>query len=117
MVKLAKNKITITIWDNNQKCPKLLNRFKNTEKPCYFILLQGQVYLYYGLTNYYQNHRRYVRSRDDWQLEGSNDKKSVDDLNGDCEPFSEYSGNDTDGKSLPIAPCGAIANSLFNGAY
>ena len=75
--------------------------------------LQGQVYLYYGLSNYYQNHRRYVKSRDDNQLGG----KSIDetsDLNGDCSP---YKGADVNGSSdsVPYAPCGAIANSLFNG--
>ena len=30
----------------------------------------SQVYLYYELDNYYQNHKRYVRSRDDDQLAG-----------------------------------------------
>lgn len=28
------------------------------------------VYFYYKLTNYYQNHRRYVKSRNDAQLRG-----------------------------------------------
>lgn len=67
---------------------------------------QGTVYMYYGLTNYYQNHRRYVRSRDDSQLHGND----VSSLYGDCEPFKIK--NDT-----MVAPCGAIANSLFNGLY
>lgn len=62
------------------------------------------VFVYYGLTNYYQNHRRYVKSRDDAQLLGDLKRK----LSGDCEPFAEVNG------SVPIAPCGAIANSLFN---
>lgn len=26
--------------------------------------------MYYGLSNFYQNHRRYVKSRDDSQLNG-----------------------------------------------
>lgn len=26
--------------------------------------------MYYGLSNFYQNHRRYVKSRDDGQLNG-----------------------------------------------
>jgi hypothetical protein len=34
------------------------------------LLLRAQVYLYYELDNYYQNHKRYVRSRDDVQLAG-----------------------------------------------
>ncbi|KAH8388111.1 hypothetical protein KR093_011807 [Drosophila rubida] len=64
----------------------------------------GDVYMYYGLTNYYQNHRRYVKSRDDEQLLG----RLSTTPSSDCAPFA-YA---VDGK--PIAPCGAIANSLFN---
>lgn len=62
------------------------------------------VFVYYGLTNYYQNHRRYVKSRDDAQLLGDVKRK----LSSDCEPFAYENG------TYPIAPCGAIANSLFN---
>lgn len=66
---------------------------------------EGNVFIYYGLTNFYQNHRRYVKSRDDKQLYG--DLSSEDD---DCSPFLRPP-NVTDKK---YAPCGAIANSLFN---
>lgn len=31
---------------------------------------QSNVFMYYGLSNFYQNHRRYVKSRDDSQLNG-----------------------------------------------
>jgi len=64
----------------------------------------SNVYLYYGLTNFYQNHRRYVKSRDELQLLGNVDKEPSDD----CSGYSK----DGDKK---IVPCGAIANSLFNG--
>jgi len=60
--------------------------------------------MYYGLTNYYQNHRRYVKSRDDFQLLGKLSKTP----SSDCAPY-DYHNN------KPIAPCGAIANSLFSG--
>lgn len=63
--------------------------------------------MYYGLTNYYQNHRRYVKSRDDDQLLG---KLNIPP-SSDCLPFAEG----TDGK--PVAPCGAIANSLFSDTF
>ena len=66
------------------------------------------VFIYYGLTNFYQNHRRYVRSRDDLQLYG--------DLYGEkneyCSPFLIKSVEGEPDKRY--APCGAIANSLFN---
>jgi LEM3 (ligand-effect modulator 3) family / CDC50 family len=60
--------------------------------------------VYYGLTNFFQNHRSYVKSRDDNQLLGNIYKTPSDD----CKPFKDVSGN-------PYIPCGAIANSLFSG--
>jgi len=66
--------------------------------------LEGTVYMYYGLKNFYQNHRRYVKSRDDFQLLGQLSSSP----STDCEPFRFG----PSGK--PIAPCGAIANSLFS---
>ena len=53
-----------------------------------------------------QNHRRYVRSRDDLQLNG----QLRETVSSDCEPFAKFN-------KSPIAPCGAIANSLFNGKF
>ncbi|XP_013184159.1 cell cycle control protein 50A [Amyelois transitella] len=64
---------------------------------------QSNVFFYYGLSNYYQNHRRYVKSRDDNQLLG---RLSMTP-SSDCVPFAYLD-------SKPVAPCGAIANSLFN---
>ncbi|OWF50738.1 cell cycle control protein 50A-like isoform X3 [Mizuhopecten yessoensis] len=74
---------------------------------------EKDVYLYYGLSNYYQNHRRYVRSRDDNQIHG--DVVSSTSLLSDCEPYLTKPFNST--LTLPIAPCGAIANSLFNDTF
>lgn len=66
------------------------------------------VLLYYQLTNFYQNHRRYVKSFDQKQLSGV--ARSGKDINGsDCDPLqSEYP------SGLPYYPCGLIANSVFN---
>jgi hypothetical protein len=67
--------------------------------------MQGQVYIYYALTNFFQNHRRYVKSRDDKQLFGDAFRKP----GKACEPFHE----DPTGQKY-IYPCGAIANSFFS---
>lgn len=40
-------------------------------------LLQSNVFMYYGLSNFYQNHRRYVKSRDDSQLNGDRSALTV----------------------------------------
>lgn len=70
------------------------------------------VYIYYGLTNFYQNHRRYVKSRDDNQLLGQSVTSYT--VNSDCSPYSY----DNTSSSRPVyAPCGAIANSLFNDQF
>lgn len=66
------------------------------------------VLLYYRLTNFYQNHRRYVKSLDTDQLLG----KALDSdtiANSACDPIKL---NTTSNK--PYYPCGLIANSLFN---
>ncbi|KKK24587.1 hypothetical protein P175DRAFT_0437557 [Aspergillus ochraceoroseus IBT 24754] len=65
------------------------------------------VFMYYRLTNFYQNHRRYVKSLDLDQLKG----KAVDNSTingGSCDPLRL----DPSGKAY--YPCGLIANSMFN---
>lgn len=70
--------------------------------------LKPPVLLYYRLTNFYQNHRRYVKSLDSDQLKGA--AKSNNSL-GACKPLD----TDPDGKAY--WPCGLIANSLFNDTF
>nr|POE46503.1 putative ala-interacting subunit 2 [Quercus suber] len=68
--------------------------------------MKAPIYIYYQLDNYYQNHRRYVKSRSDQQLLhglGSN-KTSL------CKPEQSNNG-------LPVVPCGLVAWSLFNDTY
>ncbi|XP_024368756.1 ALA-interacting subunit 1 [Physcomitrium patens] len=67
--------------------------------------MKPPVYVYYELTNFYQNHRRYVKSRNDQQLRGD-EVSSLDS----CKPLDKV-GNQT------IVPCGLIAWSLFNDTY
>lgn len=64
--------------------------------------------MFYGLSNYFQNHRRYVLSRDDDQLNGQ-------DIEAPSDMCSSYDRLNVSGVMKIIAPCGAIANSLFNG--
>ncbi|KAK9150892.1 hypothetical protein Syun_009201 [Stephania yunnanensis] len=81
--------------------PKNCTRYFKVHKP-----MKAPIYVYYQLDNYYQNHRRYVKSRNDRQLLYGlryNDTSS-------CKPEETNSG-------LPIVPCGLIAWSLFNDTY
>lgn len=64
--------------------------------------------MYYRLTNFYQNHRRYVQSLDLNQLKG--DAVSYNTIKGGtCDPLAV---NTTAQKVY--YPCGLIANSFFN---
>lgn len=65
------------------------------------------VFFYYELTNFYQNVRRFATSRDHAQLRGELSQEV--DLH--CRPFDKID----DG--TPIAPCGAVANSMFTDVF
>lgn len=72
-------------------------------------LFQGPVFFYYGLSNYFQNYRKYSVSKDENQLSGDLDYfTSPDD---DCSPYQYDSAN------KPIVPCGSTANSMFNDTF
>ncbi|CAK9179668.1 unnamed protein product [Ilex paraguariensis] len=80
-------------------------------KPCIRTMtvpkhMKKPIYVYYQLDNFYQNHRRYVKSRSDVQLR---ENKSENDVSS-CEPEDIANG-------MPIVPCGLIAWSLFNDTY
>lgn len=68
--------------------------------------MKAPIHIYYQLDNFYQNHRRYVKSRSDAQLRY---KKKESEVSA-CKPEDMV-----DGK--PIVPCGLIAWSLFNDTY
>ena len=68
------------------------------------------VFFYYHLTNFYQNHRRYVASFFDKQLKGN--KVDGGAVNGSsCSPLT------ANGTGVPYYPCGLIANSIFNDTF
>ncbi|KAK4753354.1 hypothetical protein SAY87_022152 [Trapa incisa] len=81
----------------NKTCTRNITVTKHMKKP---------IYVYYQLDNFYQNHRRYVKSRSDAQLRSNG---SADDVSS-CEPEDKSNGQ-------PIVPCGLIAWSLFNDTY
>ncbi|MCJ1225843.1 hypothetical protein MMC12_002492 [Toensbergia leucococca] len=68
------------------------------------------VLFYYRLTNFYQNHRRYVKSLDTDQLSGTAVPNSTIS-GGSCDPLR------LDHNNKSYYPCGLIANSLFNDTF
>lgn len=93
---------------------------KNMTKFCVLVFqipenIKPPVLFYYRLTNFYQNHRRYVKSLDVNQLKG--DAVSAADIaSGECDPLgTKYHADDNDTRA--IYPCGLIANSMFNDTF
>ncbi|OXA58115.1 cell cycle control protein 50A [Folsomia candida] len=101
---------------NGDKCSDIVQ--KMTGESCSCIInfqleepMKGKIRLYYALSNFYQNHREYVASRDDDQLLGKIGTSTPISPSSDCDPF----GIAPNGKIY--FPCGAIANSMFNDTY
>ncbi len=82
--------------------------------------MKKDIMVYYELDNFYQNHRRYVKSRNNDQLKGK--KVSEKTLKDDCDPVVTNSEmgktkNFLHGTLNPddiAVPCGLIAKSYFN---
>ncbi|KAG9144791.1 hypothetical protein Leryth_026372 [Lithospermum erythrorhizon] len=92
-----KDKVSFIQSNRDKTCNRTLLVPKHMKKP---------IYVYYQLDNFYQNHRRYVKSRSDQQLK---DAKHADETTL-CKPEDTAHGN-------PIVPCGLISWSLFNDTY
>ncbi|KAF9131913.1 hypothetical protein BGW39_001149 [Mortierella sp. 14UC] len=74
------------------------------------VTMKHPVFMYYRLTDFYQNHRRYIKSLDLKQLAG--EVRTAPDLRGGgCEPMATVGEGET---RYAIYPCGLIANSMFN---
>lgn len=76
------------------------------------------------MTNFYQNHRRFMKSRSNDQLFGN--YKIVDQLS-DCDPIHNSTGmlayqrinlnKKVMDDNAPATPCGLIAKSYFNDKF
>ncbi|CAJ0918250.1 unnamed protein product, partial [Mesorhabditis belari] len=77
----------------------------------------GNVKIYYGLRNFYQNTRGYVKSRSDIQLAAASPSDLLN--TGDCgsDDSKDTIERDGENKTLVIAPCGKIAFSMFNDTF
>ncbi|XP_046638224.1 cell cycle control protein 50A-like isoform X1 [Daphnia pulicaria] len=95
-------------------CAEILEM--DTTKACTCVIplqlteaFEGDVDIFYGLSNFYQNHHQYVKSRDDQQLLGA-----LGPVSNTCEPFARYPDQNNMGMTKQVVPCGAIANSFFD---
>jgi len=97
-------------------CDKTESHLRRDLNPCNITInvpkkMEPPIYMYYKLSNYYHNHRRYVKSRSDMQLRGLDPDKTL--LDTSCQ--HRVTLNDSD--SSIINPCGLIAWSWFNDTF
>lgn len=86
--------------------------------------IAAPIYVYYQLENFYQNHRRYVKSRSNTQLLGNDlevDSSAMKDCdpiitNGDLEFTHNVNGTLLDPQAAAF-PCGLVAKSFFNDTF
>ncbi len=113
-------------YDNNDNCT-----IGNECKIDFHIeeTMEKNVFVYYRLKNFYQNHRRYIKSKSNKQLKG--EFLTEHDIKDDCDPiilnkdlyegitsFMSQQNNKTELDPNEVAhPCGLIAKSLFNDTF
>ena len=87
--------------------------------------MKAPVMFYYQMKNFYQNHRRYVKSKSNNQLAGQ--ILSDVEVKSDCDPvvynkdiypgLMNYFKNFTLDPNEVASPCGLIAKSFFNDTF
>lgn len=108
-------------YDDNEKCQI------GTECDIDFTIpedMEKNVFVYYRLQNFYQNHRRYLKSKSNAQLKGK--IMTEKEIKDDCDPIilnkdiylgvKSIGGNDLNPDSV-AHPCGLMAKSVFNDTY
>lgn len=114
------NSCTTANKNENRSCTVTVNIPRKTEP--------GEtLYIYYELTNFYQNHRLYVKGLSNSQLKLDTmptDDAGIAKLASDNENNCKYTttGKDIEGdfsgqkfpEEAPLHPCGLIAHSYFN---
>ena len=87
--------------------------------------MKSKIMIYYQLNGFYQNHRRYVKSKSDEQLHGKEFTLEEMKNSQDCDPAitnedmgqtKSFLGNDLVAGDLAV-PCGLIAKSFFNDKF
>lgn len=99
-------------WKHPESCTLKLHLSEKMESP---------IFIYYEISNMYQNHRQYNKNRDIEQLMGNS--RSKNDIKPNCFPVSTirdlglYIDNPHLSPKSVASPCGLIAKSKFNDTY
>jgi len=127
IVSLSNKIVEIEIrYDNLENCKVITNSENSTCEVNFTIEkdMKKNIFVYYRLKNFYQNHRRYIKSKSNKQLKGN--VMGENEIKDDCDPIilnkDIYLGvkalNGTELNPDGVAhPCGLIAKSYFNDTF
>lgn len=109
-------------YDNRTECERRTEEeIKNGRRCALFFnvtqTVQPPIYMYYAMSNYFQNARKYAKSRSDPMNQGQLPKIPFDVEN--CSPWlyrPDVEDRSFDPKKL-IYPCGLTARSFFNDTF
>jgi len=73
--------------------------------------MEPPIWVYYELDGFHQNHRRYVKSRSNGQIEGRDEPTITHADLKSCDPAVEGD------QERPLYPCGLVAHSVFNDSF
>lgn len=82
--------------------------------------MEAPIFFYYEIRNMFQNHRRFNKNRDIFQLMGED--LNVNEIDQNCDPVVDmddlgfYTSLDLDGND-PANPCGLFAKAYFNDTF
>ena len=88
----------------------------NADKPCIIEFtvpkdMEPPVMIHYEITNFFQNHRSYYQSRDNYQLRGlTPEGAALTSAELACKPLYSVGG-------VLLYPCGLAANTMFNDIF
>ena len=88
--------------------------------------MEKDIFIYYRIDGFYQNHRRYIKSKSEAQLKGEDisledmkESKDCDPIvtNSDMEVYKSYDGSSELNFSDVAIPCGLMAKNFFNDRF
>ena len=115
--------VTLEIPYNDEcKEKKICNISKKIEKD-----MNKPIMIYYKLDGFFQNHRRYVKSKSQKQLYGKSPTSTLEEIKSskDCEPvytnkdmgfIKSFNGTALNKEDVSI-PCGLMAKTFFNDIF
>ncbi|KAJ3440897.1 cell cycle control protein [Anaeramoeba flamelloides] len=110
--------LAVTLFVSISKVDEITQRYdKDCTTKCNITIeptkdMLAPVYFYYQLTNYHQNHRKYIKSRSDKQLRGETLSYADSSV---CDPIRSY--DDKESAKEVYDPCGLVAWSKFNDTF